>query len=230
MASVNPFAEFRQECEKALAEALKKTFPDIQVTDLAFEKPSIPEYGQLASSLCFELARRLDKKSIESARLLIKSINKFHFNLIERVEPAGAGYVNFHASFSKLAAITLRSATQLDTDYGFVKTDKPLEVIVEHTSVNPLHPIHIGQARNPMLGDTIARLSRTRGHTVKTHYYIDDVGRQTSVIAYGYDKLGRPKPDSKPDHFIGKIYTITSCLIEINRLKRELKRAKTVNA
>jgi len=230
MASVNPFAEFRQECGKALAEALGKTFPDIEVADLAFEKPTIPEYGQLASSLCFELAKQLAKKPVEPAKLLIKSINKSRFNLIERVEPAGAGYVNFHVNFSKLAAITLGSATQLDTDYGFVKTDKPLKVIIEHTSVNPLHPIHIGQARNPMLGDTIARLSRTRGHTVKTHYYIDDVGRQTSVIAYGYDKLGRPKPDSKPDHFIGKIYTITSCLIEINRLKRELKRAKTVNA
>jgi len=230
MASVNPFAEFRQECEKALAEALKKSFPDIQVTDLAFEKPTIPEYGQLASSLCFELAKQLSKKPIESAKLLIKNINKSHFILIERVEPAGAGYVNFHVNFPKLAAITLGSASQLDTDYGFVKTDKPLKVIVEHTSVNPLHPIHIGQARNPMLGDTIARLSRTRGHTVKTHYYIDDVGRQTSVIAYGYDKLGRPKPDGKPDHFIGKIYTITSCLVEINRLKRELERAKAVNA
>jgi arginyl-tRNA synthetase len=230
MASVNPFAEFRQECEKALAGALKKSFPDIQVTDLAFEKPTIPEYGQLASSVCFELAKQLSKKPIESAKLLIKNINKSHFDLIERVEPAGAGYVNFHADFSKLAAITLGSATQLDKDYGLVKTDKPLKVIIEHTSVNPLHPIHIGQARNPMLGDTIARLSITRGHTVKTHYYIDDVGRQTSVIAYGYDKLGRPKPDGKPDHFIGKIYTITSCLVEINRLKRELERAKAVNA
>jgi arginyl-tRNA synthetase len=106
----------------------------------------------------------------------------------------------------------------------------PLKTIVEHTSVNPLHPIHIGQARNPVLGDTIARLLTARGHTVYRHYYIDDVGRQTSVVAYGYDKVGRPKPDTKPDQFIGPIYTITSCLVEINRLKRELNRAKIVQA
>jgi len=62
------------------------------------------------------------------------------------------------------------------------------------------------------------------------HYYVDDVGRQTAVIAYGYEKLGKPKPAEKPDHFIGKIYTITSCLVEINRLKRELERAKMVSA
>jgi arginyl-tRNA synthetase len=81
-----------------------------------------------------------------------------------------------------------------------------------------------------MLGDTIAKLLNTRGHIVSRHYYVDDVGRQTSVIAYGYDKLGRPKTETKPDHFLGEIYTITSCLVEINRLKRELERAKTIDA
>ena len=91
---------------------------------------------------------------------------------------------------------------------------------MEHTSVNPLHPIHIGQARNPMLGDALARILECRGHEVSTHYYIDDVGRQSSVVAYGYEKLGRPKPTEKPDLYVGKIYTVTSCLVEINRLKR----------
>ncbi|MEM3640887.1 MAG: arginine--tRNA ligase, partial [Candidatus Bathyarchaeia archaeon] len=67
---------------------------------------------------------------------------------------------------------------------------------------------------------------KAMGHKVFRHYYVDDVGRQTAVIAYGYKKLGKPKPEGKPDHFIGKIYTITSCLIEINRLKKELEKAK----
>ncbi len=71
-----------------------------------------------------------------------------------------------------------------------------------------------------MLGDALARILRCRGHTVSTHYYIDDVGRQSSVVAYGYDKLGRPKPTEKADLFVGKIYTVTCCIVEINRLKR----------
>jgi len=119
---------------------------------------------------------------------------------------------------------------RLDTEYGFIKTDKLLKVIVEHTSANPLHPITIATARNPVLGDTIARLLKSRGHTVYRHFYIDDVGRQSSVIAYGYQKLGKPQPDGKPDQYIGKIYTVTSCFVEINRLKRELERAKAASA
>jgi arginyl-tRNA synthetase len=226
----NPFAAFRKECETTLTSALKKHLPEIQITDLALEKPPNPDFGQLASSLCFELAKKLQQKPTDLAQNLAKNMDPTKTTLIERVSPAGGGYINFQTNFPKLTALTLHSIIKLDTEYGFIKTEKPLRIIVEHTSANPLHPITIGTARNPVLGDTLARLLKSRGHTVYRHFYIDDVGRQTSVIAYGYSKLGMPKPDEKPDQFIGKIYTITSCFVEINRLKKELERAKTVQS
>jgi len=230
MVSENPFAQFRLECEDILANVLKKLIPEIQIARLALEKPPTPEFGQLASSFCFELAKQVGEKPIALAERVVEAIDKSKFSLIKSVVPAGGGYINFHVDFAKFSALAIESARQLDTGYGFVKTEKPLKIIVEHTSVNPLHPIHVGQARNPMLGDAVARMLKARGHTVLRHYYIDDVGRQTAVIAYGYKKLGKPKPEDKPDHLIGKIYTITSCLVEINRLKKELERAKQVSA
>jgi arginyl-tRNA synthetase len=229
MDSQNPLAEFRLECENRLADALNKLFPKKQVARLSLEKPPNPEFGQLASSLCFELAKQLGEKPLALAKRLVETLDKSKFSLIEHVTAAG-GYVNFHVDFAKFSALTIVSVRHFDTEYGFVKTDNPLKIIVEHTSANPLHPIHIGQARNPMLGDAIARTLKSRGHTVYRHYYIDDVGRQSAVLAYGYEKLGRPKPEGKPDHFFGKIYTTTSCLVEINRLKKELERAKAVSA
>ncbi len=81
-----------------------------------------------------------------------------------------------------------------------------------------------------MLGDALARILQCRGHSVSRHYYIDDVGRQSSVVAYGYAKLGRPKPTEKADLFVGKIYTVTSCLVEINRLKRARDLAIAANS
>ncbi len=230
MVSENPFADFRRECETVLDVALKKVVPEIKTVNLALEKPPNPVFGQLASSLCFELAKKLNQKPIVLSEHLVKAMGKSKFSSIEKVMPAGGGYINFHADFAKLSALTIESARQLDSEYGFIKTENPLKVIVEHTSVNPLHPIHIGQARNPMLGDALARILKSRGHTVFRHYYVDDVGRQSSVLAYGYAKLGKPQPDEKADHFVGKIYTITSCLVEINRLKGELERAKMVSA
>jgi arginyl-tRNA synthetase len=228
--SERPFVEFSLECKAVLEGTLKKNFPEIIIEHLAFEKPPALEFGQLASSLCFELAKQVGQDPLALAERLIEAMDETRFSLIEHVVAAGGGYINFHADFAKFSALTLDSIRQLDANYGFVKADEPLRVIVEHTSVNPLHPIHIGQARNPMLGDAIARMLKCRGHKVFSHYYIDDVGRQTAVIAYGYEKLGKPKPDEKPDHFIGKIYTITSCLVEINRLKRELEHVKAISA
>jgi len=230
MVSENPFATFRIECQTVLENALKKAFPKLQIASLALEKPPNPEFGQLASSLCFELAKQLGKKPLALAERVVKAVDKSKFSLIEHIVPAGGGYVNFHVDFAKFSALTIETARKLDDEYGFVRTENPMKTIVEHTSANPLHPIHIGQARNPMLGDALARMLKSRGHKVSRHYYIDDVGRQTAVIAYGYKKLGKPKSEGKPDHFIGKIYTITSCLVEINRLKKELERAKAVDA
>ena len=230
MASENPFADFRGECSEILLNALKKTLPGAQIENLAFSKPANPEFGQLASSLSFELAKKTKQKPISLAETLAKTVDKRKFRLIDEVSPAGAGYVNFHVNYSKFSVLTIRSVLQSGSEYGLVKTDQPLRVIVEHTSVNPLHPIHIGQARNPMLGDSLARLLKSRGHTVSRHYYIDDVGRQSSVVAYGYAALGKPKPDSKSDLFVGRIYTITSCLVEINRLKKTLEHSDSAKS
>jgi len=229
MTSENPFTDFLKECETTLAHALKKALPEVRVETLSFNKPPNSEFGQLASSLCFELAKRLNQNPRDLAVHLVKAVGKQKFSLLEKVTAAG-GYVNFHVNFPKFSSLTLESIRQLDSKYGFVKAEKPLKIIVEHTSVNPLHPIHIGQARNPMIGDALARILTCRGHMVSRHYYIDDVGRQSSVVAYGYAKLGKPKPDEKADHFVGKIYTITSCLVELNRLRRELELAKAVSS
>jgi len=214
----NPFDLFRQECLDMLAQAIAKTFPETTLSAINLSKTPNIELGQLASSLSFELAKKLGVKPITVAEQLVESIDITQFNLIEKISTAGAGYINFHVNFSKFSKLTLDVIKSSNKNYGYIKTKKPAKIIVEHTSVNPLHPIHIGQARNPIIGDTLAGILKLRGHNVSTHYYIDDVGRQSSVVAYGYQKLGKPKPTEKTDLFIGKIYTITCCIVEINRL------------
>lgn len=220
MIAQNPYELFREECQNALAAAMEKTLPDTQKPAIVLRKTPNIEYGQLSTSMCFELAKQLKQKPLDLAKRIVDAIDKSEFNLIEKVEPAGAGYINFYVDFSKFSALTFNSIKQLDQSYGYIKTAEPKKIIVEHTSVNPLHPIHIGQARNPTIGDTLARILQLRGHDVSRHYYIDDVGRQSSVVAYGYAKLGKPKPTEKADHFVGKIYTVTCCIVEINRLKK----------
>jgi arginyl-tRNA synthetase len=222
MVSLIPFAEFRKSCQTALKNTLDRIFPEIPISDM-LESPPDPQFGELSSSICFELAKQTGKKPITLANQVANAIDASHFPLIQEVKAAGAGYINFYVKLVEFSKLAIESVQALDADYGHVKTEKPMKMIVEHTSVNPIHPINVGQARNPILGDCLVRLLQARGHTVFRHYYIDDVGRQTAVIAYGYQQLGNPKPEGKPDHFIGKIYAITSCILEVQRLKKEIE-------
>lgn len=227
--SANPFADFRRECRVSLEKALKKSYPKTALPSIMLVAPPNAGFGELSSSISFELAKQTGAKPLEVAEQVKKAIDLSKLSLVDAVKVAG-GYVNFYADFAKFAALTISSIRKLDGEYGCVKTDDPKKIIVEHTSVNPIHPIHIGQARNPVLGDTFARLLAAQGHKVSRHYYIDDVGRQSAVIAYGYEKLGRPKPEGKPDHFIGAVYAVTSCIMEINRLKKEIQKAEKTSS
>jgi len=224
MTSANPFAEFRAACEAALGDVLKRLFAEVSVS-FVLESPPSPEFGELSSSVCFELSKSTARKPLKLAEQIVEAVDLSVCPLAQSVKAAGGGYVNFYVNLAEFAKLTLESVAALDREYGFVRAEKPLRVIVEHTSANPIHPIHIGTARNPVLGDALAHILKARGHTVYRHYYVDDVGRQTAVIAYGYEKLGKPKPEGKPDHFIGRIYAITSCIVEIQKLKKAIEKA-----
>jgi arginyl-tRNA synthetase len=102
-------------------------------------------------------------------------------------------------------------------------------IVIEHTSANPVHPLHMGHARNSSLGDTLARLLRARGHTVNTRFYIDDVGRQSAVAALGVKLIGSNIRDLakeygvKPDWIIGYVYSITHLLLDIQDLTNKIE-------
>ena len=235
--SSDPFGRFRAECDELLRAAYsnlqksdKKRFPELDIAS-SLEDPPTQEFGNLASSLSFELARVQKTKPMTIAREIVEELNKTkHHQLVESVQAAEPGYVNFKAKIEALAQLTLGSILQEGSTYGLLKTSQPQRVIVEHTSANPARPIHIGTAKNSIFGDTLARILDGRGHHVKTHFYIDDTGRQVAQMAYGYKLLGEPKPDGKPDEFFGRIYSITSTLAELDENKKRLNLLKKTNA
>ncbi|HID40666.1 MAG TPA: arginine--tRNA ligase, partial [Pyrodictium sp.] len=138
------------------------------------------------------------------------------------------GYLNITIDVGYAAKLVFEAVRVEGFEYGRVKTDKPERIVVEHTSANPVHPLHIGHARNASLGDSLARLLRARGHVVQTRFYINDMGRQVAVLAYGYIAAGLDEPPKnvKPDHWIGLVYAITHTLLDIEELKKRLEQLK----
>ena len=193
--------------------------------DIRLSLPSRLEFGDLTSNVCFILARRLGRKPQDLASSLASEVNSsLERGLLRSVEAVG-GYLNFWADLPNLAETSIEAARSLGDEYGFLKVEEPKNIVVEHTSANPIHPMHVGHGRNSVLGDALARMLRARGHKVETHFYINDAGRQVAILAYGYDKLGRPRPEGKPDHFLGIIYAMTNCLLEPRELKKQLELA-----
>ncbi|WP_455364794.1 arginine--tRNA ligase [[Eubacterium] cellulosolvens] len=194
---------------------LKKRSPTVLLKETVS-----PLFGELTSPICFDLARSLKKPPQDIAREIISALDYSKRSLIGSVEEAGGGYINFRLNYAAVAKKVFKDIASLQREFGYVKIDEPQRVVVEHTSVNPIHPIHIGQARNSILGDALARLLTNRGHAVKRRYYIDDMGRQSAILAYGYQHLKDLPLREKPDHLLGKVYSITACLIEIQNLNQ----------
>ena len=194
----------------------------VDLTEAMLQEPPSLEFGQLASSVSFELSKTLKADPIHVARGICERIDPARFELIERVEPAGSGYVNFHLDFKKAANEILTDAVSERELYGLELTKEPKRIVVEHTSANPSGPLHLGHARNTILGDTLARLLRARGHKVQTRFYVDDVGKQVAMLAYGYSLLARPKPVGKPDQWLGLLYACVNCAVQIETLKAEI--------
>jgi len=203
--------EAREVAERVLAKGL--------------EVPPSKEMGELAFP-CFELARALGGRPKELADELAARMASMDRRYVSKVEPAGSGYVNFYANHFELARELFKAIVELGPDYGLVKVDKPLKIIVEHTSGNPIHPLTIGTARNAVIGDSLASLLRARGHAVETHFYVNDVGLQVMIAAYGYSKVRDKLRRGKPDHVAGLIYPMTNAIVEISELRRRIEEAQ----
>ncbi|MEM4306010.1 MAG: arginine--tRNA ligase, partial [Candidatus Caldarchaeum sp.] len=135
-------------------------------------------FGDVTSSDAFDLAKKTGKKPIEVAKELVERMDLSRTVYVERVEVAGAGYINFHARWPRLAVDILTEACEKGRSYGETSMGGGQYVLVEHTSVNPNKALHIGHARNVCLGDSLARLLKKNGYRVAVANYIDDSGVQ----------------------------------------------------
>jgi arginyl-tRNA synthetase len=220
----HPLSQLRAECLGLLEKALSGLYPEAEIPEERLSRPPSIEMGELSSSICLQLGQRLGMRPQDLAERVVKEILATPRRLVASAEGKN-GYINFHADIGSFSRLVLEAATG-DEEYGFLKTDSPERIMVEHTSANPIRPLHIGTARNSILGDSLARMQRRRGNRVEVHFYVDDMGRQVATATYGWRLLGKPEPSGRPDEWFGEIYAIVNVLKEVGRLKRELEEAK----
>jgi arginyl-tRNA synthetase len=177
-------------------------------------------YGDLATAVCFSLAKRLKKPPVEIAQELASRIDLSQAEFIERVEALN-GFINFYLNYNALAEAVVKEILDKGEGYGRGEP-KGERIVLEHTSANPDGPLHIGHGRNAIIGDALARILRFSGYEVTTQYYLNDMGKQLAVVVLGLRRLELDR-SKKPDHAIAKVYVEANKMVEAKpELQEEL--------
>ncbi|MBZ5650181.1 MAG: arginine--tRNA ligase [Acidobacteriia bacterium] len=157
-------------------EFLRRTY-DLDLPKIVIEQPPKVEFGEYALPLAFELAKKLRKAPRKIAEEIVNGIGPSPG--FEKLELAGAGYINARLRREELAA-TLIADEQPRADAP------PGKILVEHSSINPNKAAHVGHLRNAILGDTFVRLLKFAGREVDVQNYIDNTGVQVADVVVGF--------------------------------------------
>ena len=182
------FIAFREEVTAALTDALAASgYP---TDDLGIERPPEDVDAVLASSVAFRLASAAEAPPPQVAAELADAVDLTGATYVADAATQGP-YVNFtptEAYFTDALAVR--------EDAGRLESTGE-SVVVEHTSANPTGPVHVGRARNPIIGDAVANLLEYAGNDVARHYYVNDAGRQMATFTWAYeqfDEADLPEP------------------------------------
>ncbi len=173
---------FRSEVEAAVKKALEGIGADVAFD---VEIPST-DAADLAVP-CFLMSKALRKAPKDIAEELASKI--VPSGMIASVSALN-GYLNFRMDGAQLINGTLNDVLTMGDRYGSHPA-KNIKVNIEHTSTNPTGPIHVGRARNPIIGDTLARCMSMCGYDTSTEYYVNDVGKQVVILTWGVNNLSK---------------------------------------
>ncbi len=156
------------------------------------QAPRQKEHGDFATNVALALAKQAGRPPREVAEVLVAALAPAPF--VAKTEIAGPGFINIWTTDDWRFDVIRRVVAEGET-YGHGAPSGE-RVQVEFVSANPTGPLHVGHARNAVLGDAIARLLEAAGHVVEREYYFNDAGGQmdrfgASVEARYLQVLGR---------------------------------------
>ncbi len=170
------YQELQKRFEQHLREVLAAKY-NLELATIPLEIPPDLKFGELATPIAFELARKLRKAPKIIAQEIVAALAGLEG--FAGFEVAGAGYINARLDRAAGARMTALGE-QEHSSKGL------LHAMVEHTSINPNKAAHIGHLRNAILGDTFVRLLRAAGQKVDVQNYIDNTGVQVADVVVGF--------------------------------------------
>lgn len=182
---MNPIQELRKEINNIIIEALEKAKAEgllefQTIPEFVIEVPKDSGHGDFASNVAMLMAREARMAPRKIAEIISTRINLPAIESLEKVEVAGAGFINFFLNNNwlyKIPELVNRMGGQFGNNPRLHK-----RVQVEFVSANPTGNLHMGNARGGALGDTLANVLARAGYDVEREFYINDCGNQIEVF------------------------------------------------
>jgi len=145
------------------------------------EIPKDTANGDYTTTFCLAAAKALKKNPRELAQLLLDNM-ELSGSYFTSAAMAGPGFLNFTLG-TRWFGETMRAVQQAGKAYGENDTLRGKKYMVEFVSANPTGPMHMGNARGGVLGDTLASVLQKSGADVWREFYVNDAGNQIEKFA-----------------------------------------------
>ncbi len=167
------------------AAAAKGLLPAVELPRPVIEVPKDPKNGDYASSFAMQSARVLRVAPVKTAQAVCENVS-LDGTLFSSIEWAAPGFINLRLGHQWYESV-LKAIDAEGDDYGRTTREHPQKIMVEFVSANPTGPMHMGNARGGVLGDTLAEVLSRSGHQVSREFYVNDAGNQIDKFARSID-------------------------------------------
>ena len=164
--------------ERAVAAGVLTGGAEVKAT---VEIPKDTAHGDYASSFAMAGAKALHMAPRAIAQAIVDHMD-LTGSYFQKVDIAGPGFLNFILG-PKWYGQVLAQVEQEGPEYGSGSEGKGERVMVEFVSANPTGPMHMGNARGGVLGDTLASVLQKSGADVWREFYVNDAGNQIEKFA-----------------------------------------------
>ena len=169
-------------------ETVKKNGFKVGEDEVVLEHPQNKEFGDYACNVAMNLARKEKSNPRELATKIVEEILKIENDLIEKVEVAGAGFINFYIKAEYLVKVAE------DMNYEAIFGDRLSEygkgktVVIDYSSPNIAKPFGIGHLRSTNIGQALYNLYKTLGWVTIGDNHLGDWGTQFGKLIVAIKK------------------------------------------
>ena len=157
------------------------TLPEADVKTAPVEIPKDTANGDFTTTFALAASKALRNNPRVIAQTLLDHMN-LEGTYFASAEIAGPGFLNFRLNDTWYAGVMAAVETEGE-QYGTSDVLKGKKYMVEFVSANPTGPMHMGNARGGVLGDTLANVLARDGADTWKEFYVNDAGNQINKFA-----------------------------------------------